>query len=260
MTRYLGRVVGVVVGAPAGIVGVGFGFLVGLLVDQFRSASLRTWRLERFLRTPTRERSRDVASAYAVAAAAAAVLTADGPARTVQVDRALAQPWPRAPRRRRGRGVVPVPRTLLDRCLVYRDRIVPARVGAFCARWPEEDRLSLVDLLVAVACADRRGMSPAERDVIREIVDAASVDDAVVADAEHSYGGLDGEACTLLGVTRHAEESDVRRAFRTMAAHLHPDTASALDQEQRRTMEEAFVRVRDAHDHLLAQLRARTGR
>jgi DnaJ-domain-containing protein 1 len=108
----------------------------------------------------------------------------------------------------------------------------------------------LMEFLVSVACADSEGMSSAELRVIQNVAEEFSV-------AVPRWAGLDLHSCAILGVEANADEATVRRAFRTLAAELHPDTGANLEPEQQRTMEDAFVRIRQAHDHLLSQIRQR---
>lgn len=65
---------------------------------------------------------------------------------------------------------------------------------------------------------------------------------------------LDTEACEILGVGTDASVDQVRRAYRTLAAQFHPDTTGELSERQRAESSEAFIRVRDAYERLMAQL------
>lgn len=251
MSRYLGRILATAVGALAGPVGVAFGFLVGWLIDQFRLSAGVVGRLERFLRDPSRERSREYAERFGVAALIVAVLTADGVPRVVQVERALSLAWPCSAARVR----LPGKRTVIDqilssRCAVHPERIIPVFRG-----WDGNRRQELISLLVAVASADANGVSEAERLLLEEIAAAAGEHTRDLGVLVRNSGGLNEEACLLLGIETDSGEDEVRHAFRRLAAQMHPDTAGDLDPVQRRTMEEAFMKLREAHDHLLRQLR-----
>ncbi len=256
MRPYIGRIAGVAIGALAGPVGALFGFLAGWLVDQFRAFGGSAGRLERFLDHPEGERPGALTDRFAVAALVAAVAESGGPPHPAQVERALAEPWPTsAPPRRRRR--LPGRQVTLDRCLGSRREVPAAAVAVRLSSWGPTEVSGLMNLLVAVACADPRGMSAAERAAIEEVGAALGVDAAVLRELERRHGGLDREACRILGVEPDADADAVRRAFRGLAAQLHPDTAVGLEPGQQRTMEDAFVRIRGAYDRLRLQLDAR---
>lgn len=249
MKRFLGRVIGLGIGALAGPAGAVFGFLVGWLVDQFRHTLGPWWRLERFLLDPRRERRWEYVEYWGTAALLMEVLCADGPPRAVQVEQALRETWPRSSRSRRRRGGSSR-RSVIDLVLRGYSQINTAAILDELQKWDDLRTSQLLQLLVTVACADSEGMSSAELEVIRGVADTFSV-------PVPRWEGLDRHACTILGVATNADEATVRRAFRTLAAELHPDTGANLEPEQRRTMEDAFVRIRHAHDRLLSQIRLR---
>ncbi|MFW5827692.1 MAG: DnaJ domain-containing protein, partial [Alkalispirochaeta sp.] len=197
---------------------------------------------------PYRERRWEYVEAWGTAALLIGVLRADGPPRVAQVERALSESWPTTASSGRHRGFSR--RSLIDLGLREHPRINRPGILEMLARWDEPRKDQLLELLVAVACADTEGMSSAELAVIRSVADS-------LARPVPQWDGLDRNACTLLGIPTNADETAVRRAFRALAAELHPDTGGDLNPEQRRTMEDAFVRVRHAHDRLLAQLRER---
>lgn len=255
MRRFLGRFIGFLIGTLAGPVGAVFGFLAGWLVDQFRQTLGPWWRLERFFTEPHRERRWEHVEFWGTAAIVTDVLRADGPPRVVQVEQALAQPWPemskprgRVGRRRRPRAIPR--RAVIDLCLRTTRRINTAAILDTLQQWDDARKTQLLQLLVTVACADSGGMSDAELAVIRTVAAAFSL-------PVPPWDGLDRQACTILGVAEDADEATVRRAFRFLAAELHPDTGAHLEPEQRRTMADAFVRIRHAHDQLLSQIRQR---
>ncbi|MFO8042917.1 MAG: DnaJ domain-containing protein [Alkalispirochaeta sp.] len=253
MRRFLGRIVGFSIGALAGPGGALFGFLAGWLVDQFRHTQGPWWRLEQFLTHPHRERRRDYVELWGSAAIVTDVLRADGPPRVVQVEHALEHPWPalsRSRRKRRRRRMVSSRRAVIDLCLRTPQRINTTAIIDTLQQWDDSRKADLLELLVSVACADSGGMSEAELAVIRTVAEQFSL-------PVPAWHGLDRNACTILGVAEDADEATVRRAFRSLAAELHPDTGAHLEPEQRRTMADAFVRIRHAHDRLLSQIRRR---
>ena len=65
---------------------------------------------------------------------------------------------------------------------------------------------------------------------------------------------LEAEAARILGVPRSASRDQVRRVYRRLASQFHPDTTVVLADEQRRSSEGAFVKIRDAYERLMNHL------
>lgn len=55
----------------------------------------------------------------------------------------------------------------------------------------------------------------------------------------------------ILGLKPEASLTEVRRVYKNLAAQFHPDTGKYLSVEQRKTSEEAFLRIREAHDRIM---------
>lgn len=260
MKRYAWRVLGLVGGwSLAGPAGGLFGFLCGLLVDQFAISHGRARRLDRFLSEPEREREASILVPWGVASLLTAVATADGPAQVSQIDMATVAEWPSARSRRvTARGERPSDRrAMLDQMLTARVHPDPARVASVLIPvLSSRDIAPLVELLVRVAAADRTGVTQAERRLIRRIAGTLGYPGSVGA-LEQQYGGLDRDSCAILGVAPTATASEVRRVYRRLAADLHPDTAGALDDAQREDLGGALIRIRTAYEVLSAQLSAR---
>jgi DnaJ-domain-containing protein 1 len=66
--------------------------------------------------------------------------------------------------------------------------------------------------------------------------------------------GIDAETCEILGVEPDADLARVKQAYRRLAAHFHPDTATGLSTEQQEASSAAFVRIRSAYDRVVTQL------
>jgi len=73
-------------------------------------------------------------------------------------------------------------------------------------------------------------------------------------DGTHRYNRIDLAACALLEVSPDANLDEVKRAYRRLAAHFHPDTAEVLSPEQRDASSVAFVRIREAYDRVVGQM------
>jgi DnaJ-domain-containing protein 1 len=60
--------------------------------------------------------------------------------------------------------------------------------------------------------------------------------------------------CKLLGVPRDATLSDLRSAYRALAAQFHPDASGGLSDEERKSSERAFIRIQLAYERLVKEL------
>ena len=74
---------------------------------------------------------------------------------------------------------------------------------------------------------------------------AAYSQSAMLNDNEEDY--------RILGLKPGASSKEVRRVYKQLAAQFHPDTGAPLSEEQRRFSSEAFVRIRTAHDRIMAR-------
>ena len=55
----------------------------------------------------------------------------------------------------------------------------------------------------------------------------------------------------ILGLKPEANLTEVRRVYKNLASQIHPDTGLYLSEAQRKTSEEAFLKIREAHDRII---------
>lgn len=60
-----------------------------------------------------------------------------------------------------------------------------------------------------------------------------------------------GEARLILGVDEYSKPDEIRRMYRKLAAEFHPDTAVELDDERKKQLSEAFLRVHRAYERVM---------
>ena len=63
---------------------------------------------------------------------------------------------------------------------------------------------------------------------------------------------LDPESCTVLGVSRTADEQEIKRAFRKLASKYHPDKKGQHSKDNNQ-----FIIIRNAYEQLMQQIRHR---
>lgn len=263
--RFLGRIVGLAVGALAGPAGALFGLLVGWMVDQYRSSGVSALRVERFLADPAAESNLDRRVVYATAAIAVELLTADSWPGQETISFLFSERWPRGRTRRirpavirriRPAGEDPVfRRRTFDMCLLERHRLdIPRILSALPDALAQGEGPYLADLLIRMLAVRGRGIGPAERAIIASLAEALHIERSEIARYEAVHGTLSRRECDILGVEPTADRTTIKRSYRRLVAQLHPDTGSQLDGEQREIMEGAFLRIHEAYETLLRQL------
>ena len=262
MKRYLGRGIGLVLGLPAGAGGAAFGFLAGWLVDQFLRDAHGIGSFDRFVAAPETERRRGRVLVFGTSVLCASVMAADRVPAESTVERELALSWPTIKTARHGRSKeTVVEKRYVRRALQRIPHLAPDRTADCIAlRFQKENRELLNEVLnrlVGVACLDVDGMTGAKRAIIAEIADRFGISREEIVAFEQRHGGLDRNACRVLGISPEADRDELRVAYRQLAAHMHPDTAPVLDQHQKAELEEAFLRIRNAYDILTHQLKER---
>lgn len=55
----------------------------------------------------------------------------------------------------------------------------------------------------------------------------------------------------VLGVPPDAPAAEIKRVYRTLAAHFHPDSLHGLSPEQQHAATEAFMRIRNAYERIM---------
>lgn len=259
MTILWGKVIGAVAGIPAGPFGVAFGFVVGLLVDQVVRSVLLRRRVERFLSGPASVDQppfdRVIAAAVGIGMSVAA-LECLPTVRQVALLRETVVDYFRLGRRR-AEGV----QHIIDEA--YRLGQALDTMGlADMLRDSTSllEREELIRLYARIAELDRVGMTPKKRAVLRSVAAHLKVRRSFFQSLFPDAGGLDIEACRLLGVPRDAGLEEVKRVYRRLAQQFHPDAVVDLAEEQKRQAAVAFLRIQAAYEKIVAELAARARR
>jgi DnaJ-domain-containing protein 1 len=67
------------------------------------------------------------------------------------------------------------------------------------------------------------------------------------------YARRDIESYRVLGVDPEAPIQEIKRVYRSLAVQFHPDGLSALEPEQQKTAEEAFLKIRNAYESIMRE-------
>jgi len=74
------------------------------------------------------------------------------------------------------------------------------------------------------------------------------------------YAKRDIESYRLLGIDPEAPIKEIKRVYRSLAVQFHPDSLSALEPEQQKTAEEAFLKIRRAYESIMRERQRRQER
>lgn len=254
MHQYIGRLAGGVVGAIGGVPGALFGFLLGLLIDRVRVATWPRRRLAGLAAHPHAVRSADALVDGAALLWGVAVTRVDGARSPVSASAllvALREVRPHS----HDSWVSNRMHELAEEAVKGRIQPDDARlVDALRRRCSESQLEDVVRVLVRIAANGAGGVSAAARAYVVGLNRALALADTVWRDAEAAVGSLDRRACTVLGIEPTANADHVRRAYRSLAAQFHPDTAPELDAERRAQLADTFARIQAAYELLSAQL------
>lgn len=141
---------------------------------------------------------------------------------------------------------------LVDDCTRI-DHALP-RLAAQARNAPDLARASVVWLWrVAVSDGDE---TPAEIDTISQYAHHAGVPEAEVRNASLLYirQSVSAQerraACHTLGVPYHAEEPQIKSAYRTLSQTYHPDKHAGIDPAIKALASEKFAQIKTAYDTL----------
>ncbi len=233
-----GRVFGALLGVPAGIPGVAFGFLVGYLIDRALENRGKMVRFSRFLGRPE---DVELARSTGILYATAGLLTHLGTAVTLRSEYfdLLPAAGAKTVAHEELSGLVATAR---GEAVSYRGLLM--WVGRHVTM-VEAKALATILLLPPTP---EGGTTVSQVRVAREVVAPFALSGDDRREMWRVAKPIAGDAAAILGVERDADETELHRAFRLLAAQFHPDSLAVLDESQRDEAAEAFVRIRGAYD------------
>ncbi|MFO7850388.1 MAG: DnaJ domain-containing protein [Spirochaetia bacterium] len=89
------------------------------------------------------------------------------------------------------------------------------------------------------------------RELIERIREAFGVSPETARFADLIYSSRDTESYRILGLQPGAPESEIKRVYRELAVQFHPDSLHSLEPHQRKTAEEAFLKIRRAYESIM---------
>lgn len=249
MRRYAGRLVGIIIGLTGGWYGVIVGLLIGTLFDHLLESRRRGRGLQEFLATGRGPRLKPRRlELWTVAALATRLVYLTAPP-TKEQSRQI-----RAYLRRHFDLAGSRVEDLMDQVAL---RPSGLREDALINRWRElrGERLLWTEEVICwfydLAGERAEGIAPEERRWIRQVAAQMGLTEEQLRIIEAEAPFLDAQAAQILGVPRSASQEQLRRVYRRLASHFHPDTTVVLADEQRRSSEGAFVKIREAYERLM---------
>jgi len=264
-----GKIAGLGLGIFGGLIGAGFGLFVGHLLDLIAAEFLLRRALARFLDGPEARTPRQFQPATAAAALAVVSVvdsrwspsSDDTSAFKLAVNQWARPSQPRRPARLWARIVSGQTGRYLDAALtLHSDISLEPFASRLTAAIAAEDRAKVIEICRATLDSGFRG-PVFER--LRELARLIDLPDEWIRSAlpapngsagSAESGGIDNDTWAILGVEPGANLAEVKLAYRRLAAHFHPDTATGLSPEQQEASSAAFVRIRSAYDRIVNQL------
>ena len=236
----VGTLVGGLVGLPAGVFGVGFGLLVGTLVDQALLRARERGSITRLVENPLQDTAQQSlqpeAAVLVLAFVVGGSLSNDTRARVLQwlIERYSTS------RRRIGE---------LERIAQDGPELALQAASADLAeflrrRLPPAELEAVIELLLSIGC-------PALR--VRRLAERWQIPAERYRTLRDPYRVLDSQACAVLGVSPAAGPEEVKRVYRALAVQFHPDAAAGLDESQRRQAEQAYLKIQAAYQTIMRE-------
>ena len=116
----------------------------------------------------------------------------------------------------------------------------------------EDEKLSLLELLIDTTPGEIGRITSEQNEKLKSISVALDVSPASFNAIRKTAAAGDVEPYEIIGVAPDADDSEIHRVYRRLAAQFHPDTSSDLDAEQRERSKEAFLKIQDAYDRIIA--------
>jgi len=244
-----GKLIGALIGSIAGPFGTLFGGLIGHLFD--RASEDR-----QFLGAASRSRipqSDPVSSAQVnfltcLIGLSISVADADGNVKVSHID-AMREFF------RRNFSFSSVDQDVIQRLIdeMYRNRM-RIDIQGLCAYYAAvstfEGRVLLLRLLFQIACADARGISATEEDLIRRITSLLGLADQIYYQVRAEFLQESGRAWKILGLSPEADVERIKSAYRQLSLQNHPDKVANLGPEFVKVAEEKFKAIQEAYEEI----------
>jgi len=246
-----GRVVGALLGIAGGPFGIAFGFLVGFLVDQAIGVRRTQERFKAYFTGADGLGPDALEEVYAARAALATYCAAENgilPASArSRLQSYLSEMENTRHGRRRADTVIEAAEEALS-LLAWREL-----AHTLCEEVPREERAAFAGFVWDLCDREERPIPSANRARLQQVTEALEPGEEVARALSDQHRKLDPAACAIIGVSTTATREEIRRVYRKLAGHFHPDASTGLEEHQRLQAAEAFVRIHAAYETLMQQ-------
>jgi len=115
-------------------------------------------------------------------------------------------------------------------------------------------RLEIIHFLFGVSASDNE-IHPKEVEQIQRIATYMNInlyDFESIKSMFLAGGSSNVENCyTMLGITKQATDTEVKKAYRKMAVKYHPDKLQAVSEDIKKLSEEKFLKVKEAYEQIM---------
>ena len=115
-------------------------------------------------------------------------------------------------------------------------------------------RLEIIHFLFGVAASDN-DIHPKEVETIKRIATYMNINPYDFESIKSMFlakGGVSSEQhYTILGITKDATDTQVKKAYRKMAVKYHPDKLQGVSEDIKKLAEEKFMKVKEAYEQIM---------
>ena len=134
--------------------------------------------------------------------------------------------------------------------VINKREISAQRIGQlFRQRMRYESRLQVIHFLFSIANADGH-VSTAELNMVQRIAGFMGIQSPDFSSIKAMFFRSADSAYKILEIDRTATDTEIKKAYRTMAKKYHPDKLQHMDEAYRQGAEEKFRKVQEAYEQL----------
>ena len=115
-------------------------------------------------------------------------------------------------------------------------------------------RLEIIHFLFGVAASDN-DIHPKEVETIKRIATYMNINPYDFESIKSMFlakGGVSSEQhYTILGITKDATDTQVKKAYRKMAVKYHPDKLQGVSEDIKKLAEEKFMKVKESYEQIM---------
>ncbi len=147
-------------------------------------------------------------------------------------------------------------RQLIDRCVTAEEISLAPIAAIYREISTQQERDEMIRLLLDVAAGDNNRITAGQNEMLKEVSVELEIPATVFNNYRSSRISVDTEAYEIIGLTPQASDQEIHKVYRRLAAQFHPDTGGHLDDHQRKQSNEAFLKIQQAYNRIIADRNA----